>query len=92
MSRIVQATYYDDTREWVYVTDDFCRLVHDTRTGEWTLFRIPTPAHIMDTLRPQSDDNKHDLMAFTAPIRYVPPVQADLTAAPRFDAEVAVDD
>ena len=89
MSKLIDATFYPETEEYVYVTDDFCRIVHDTRTGEWTLFRIPTPddllAHAFGAKAPRIGN----LAAYTAPIRFTPPTLAD---APYHSAEVAVDD
>ena len=72
-----------------YVTDDFCRIVHDTRTGEWTLFRIPTPDDLLEMAAGVKHPRITDLAAYAAPIRVTPPTLAD---APYHSAEVAVDD
>jgi hypothetical protein len=89
MAKLISATYYDETREWVYVTDNFCRLVHDTRLGEWTLHRIPTPNDIAELASGVYDPRIENLAAYTAPIRIAPPTFAD---APYHAAEVAADD
>lgn len=87
MAKLISATYYDETREWVYVTDSFSRIVHDTRTGEWTLHRIPTPNDLLDVHYGMPD--AQDIATLTAPVRIATPTLPD---APYHAAEVAADD
>ena len=88
MAKLISCTRYPETQEVEYVTDDFSRIVHNERTGEWTLFRLPTPndilaAHFQKATGPFSD--ARDIPTLLTPIRYTPPVLAD---APRHSAEV----
>lgn len=89
MAKLISATRYPETHEVEYVTDDFSRIVHNERTGEWTLFRIPTPNDLLEHALDMLGKRVSDLAAYSVPIRYTPPVLAD---APRHTAEVAADD
>lgn len=84
MAKIVSATRYPETQEIEYITDDFCRIVQNERTGEWTLFRIPSPNGILSVVF-EGRMNEGTIEQYTAPIRYTPPQLAD---APRHNAEV----
>ena len=86
MARLISATRYPETQEVEYVTDDFSRIVHNERTGEWTLFRIPTPNDILAAAHPKATAHALSAIELLAePVRYTPPVLADV---PRHSAEV----
>lgn len=89
MPKVIQRTDHADSREVVFDYDDGSRVIHDTRTKSWTLFRIPTQDDLCEHAQGATNTRLADLAAYCAPIRYVPPVLAD---APRHDAEVSVDD
>lgn len=88
MARLISATRYPESQEVEYITDDFSRIVHNERTMEWTLFRIPTHNDILNAVR-GGEIVKREAQQLIAdivkPVRYTPPVLAD---APRHSAEV----
>lgn len=69
-------TRYPESREVEYLLDD-ARLVHDERTGSWTLYRIPTPNMLLEAARGRNgfrtmlhdDWTPERVAAYCAPVR-----------------------
>ena len=81
MARLISVAHFPETYEIEYVTDDFSRIIHNMRTGELTLFRIPTPNDILENAAfGVYDPRIENLAAFMEPVRYTPAVVADAVA------------
>lgn len=80
MARLISVTHFPETGEIEYVTDDFARIIRNTRTGELTLFRIPTPNDILEHATNVRNPRIADVAEFMQPVRFTPAVVADAVA------------
>lgn len=77
MARLIAVTHFPKTYEIEYVTEDFARIIHNTRTGELALHHIPTPNDILEHQAGVPIPRIKCLAEFMEPVRYTPAVVAD---------------
>lgn len=88
MPNVISRTEHADSREVEYLYDNGTRVIHDERTGAWTVWRIPSITDILAAAK-GNGDAQSNILDITEPVRYTPPVLAD---APRHTAEVGAGD